>query len=431
VHEEVIKVHGGFRLSGEVPIAGAKNSVLKLMAASILAVGTTTITNTPSISDVHLMGEVLQQLGAQVRLENRQLTIDTTSIDSFETPYDLVAKMRASVAVLGPLVGRFGRARVAMPGGCQIGSRKLDLHILGLEELGVDFEISHGYINASVPPEGLKAAQVKLGFASVGATENLMVAATCAKGTTVIENAAREPEIIDLADFLNKMGARITGQGSPVIEITGVDPKSFVAIPSYQTVPDRIEAGTFLVAGALTGGPLTVTGVYPDHLNTPLEKLKEMGAQIKTGADCITVFREGPLTATDIQTLPYPGFPTDLQPQFMVLNAIAQGTSAITENIFENRFIFADELNRMGARVRIEGHHAIIEGVEQLSGAPVQAPDLRAGAGLVLAGLIADGETIVGEISHIDRGYEGFADKLKSVGAHIERCSYKDCQDHL
>jgi len=421
VSEEVIKVQGGACVSGTVPVAGAKNSVLKLMAASILASGTTTITNAPAISDVHLMGEVLMRLGAKVSRSSHELIIDTTGVDSFETPYDLVVKMRATIVILGPLVGRFGRAHVAMPGGCQIGSRKLDMHILGLEELGVQFEVSHGYINATVPPEGLKAAHVKLAFASVGATENLMFAATCAQGTTRIENAAREPEITDLANYLNLMGARITGQGSPVIEIVGVEASSLIPVPTYKTMGDRIEAGTFLVAGALTGGPLTVAGVNPNHLLMPLRKLKDMGAHIETGSDHITVSREGPLTAVDIQTLPYPGFPTDLQPQFMVLNAISTGTSIITENIFESRFIFADELNRMGARIRIEGHHAIVEGVKQLSGAPVQAPDLRAGAGLVLAGLVADGETTVGEISHIDRGYEDFVPKLRACGAHVER----------
>lgn len=421
MQEELIKVSGGARLSGVVPITGAKNSVLKLMAASILASGATTITNTPAISDVFIMGEVLKRLGAQVHLDGHVMTIDTTGITSYETPYDLVVQMRASVAVLGPLVGRFGRARVAMPGGCQIGSRKLDMHLLGLEELGVSFEVSHGYINATVPKTGLKAAHVTLEFASVGATENLMVAACCAKGTTVIENAAREPEISDLANFLNLMGARISGQGTPVITVEGVDPSSFVPVPSYSTVGDRIEAGTFLVAGALAGGPLTVQGVNPEFLALPLKKLKSFGAHIETGEDFITISREKPLKATDIQTLPYPGFPTDLQPQFMVLTAVAQGTSVITENIFENRFMFADELIRMGANIRIEGHHAIVEGVEQLSGAPVRASDLRAGAGLVLAGLVADGETTVGELTHIDRGYEGFVDKLKAVGAQIER----------
>ena len=423
MHDEVIKVKGGARLNGTVPVMGAKNSVLKLMAASILASGSTTIVNTPSISDVHVMAEVLERLGASVRFAGNEVTIDTTGVNSYETPYDLVAKMRASVAILGPLIGRFGCARVALPGGCRIGSRKLDMHIVGLEELGVAFKVSHGFINASVPSGGLKAAQVKLEFPSVGATENLMVAATCAHGTTVIENAAREPEIVDLATFLNAMGARITGQGSPEIRITGVEPASFAPVSSYRTVGDRIEAGTYLVAGLLTGGPLTLKGVDPAHLTMPLRKCQALGAQVETGSDHLVISREGPLTPVDIQTLPYPGFPTDLQPQFMVIDAIANGTSVITENIFESRFMFADELNRMGARICVEGHHAIISGVRQLSGAPVQASDLRAGAALVLAGLVADGETVVGDISHIDRGYDGFVEKLKTLGANIERVS--------
>lgn len=423
MHEEVIIVRGGQRLSGVVPVRGAKNSALKLMAASILASGTTTIANIPDISDVRLMTEVLERLGASVTFADNELTINTASLDSYETPYDLVAKMRASVAVLGPLVGRFGRARVAMPGGCQIGSRNLDMHILGLEELGVRFEVSHGYINATTPEGALKAAHVKLEFPSVGATENLMVAATCAQGTTIIENAAREPEISDLAYFLNAMGAQVSGQGSSIIEVCGVDPTSFTPVQSYQTVGDRIEAGTFLVAGVLTGGSLTVEGVNPEHLHIPLQKLRAFGVEVRTKDHSITVTRENPLTPVDIQTLPYPGFPTDLQAQFMVIDAVARGTSVITENIFENRFMFADELNRMGARIRIEGHHAIVTGVEQLSGAPVQAPDLRAGAGLVLAGLIADGETMISNINHIDRGYDRFAEKLKAVGASIERTS--------
>ena len=418
---ELICVQGGARLSGSVPIVGAKNSVLKLMAASILAHGTTTITNVPVISDVHLMAEVLKRLGARVDFNDRELVINAAHVDSFITPYDLVAQMRASVAVLGPLIGRFGQAKVAMPGGCQIGSRKIDMHILGLEELGVTFEISHGYIYASVPKGGMKAAHVKLEFASVGATENLMVAATCAEGTTIIENAAREPEICDLAQFLNAMGAAISGQGTSCIEIQGSASASFAPVKDYVTVGDRIEAGTFLVAGALTGGPLTVTGINPAHLAMPLEKLRAMGVAVETGDGYITVAHEGPFMPVDIQTLPYPGFPTDLQPQFMVLDAIAQGTSVITENIFENRFMFANELDRMGAQIRIEGHHAVINGVDQLSAAPVQASDLRAGAGLVLAGLVADGETVVGNIAHIDRGYENLVGKFKAVGARIER----------
>jgi UDP-N-acetylglucosamine 1-carboxyvinyltransferase len=418
VNEEVIIITSGAPLAGVVDIAGAKNSVLKLMVASILAPGSTTLENVPIISDVTLMGEVLTNLGAQVTFGDHRVTIDTTSIASVEAPYELVAQMRASIAVLGPLIGRFGRAHVAMPGGCQIGSRKLDMHIAGLEALGVVFDISHGFINASIP-HGLTGAPVILEFPSVGATENLMMAAVCAQGTTLIDNAAREPEIVDLANYLIRMGAHIDGAGTPTIRIEGV--RELSPVPVHATVGDRIEAGTFLVAGVLGGGPLTVRGVDPTHLDMALSKLRAMGAQLETTADSITVSHQGILRPVDIQTLPHPGFPTDLQAQFMVLNALAQGRSVITENVFENRFMFADEIARMGAEIRIEGHFAFINGVRQLSGAPVRSPDLRGGAALVLAGLIADGQTTVAEVGHIDRGYENFVEKLAALGAQIKR----------
>jgi UDP-N-acetylglucosamine 1-carboxyvinyltransferase len=388
------------------------------MAASILAPGVTSIKNVPIISDVILMGEVLENLGAGVVFDDHQVTIDTSTIDSVETPYELVVQMRASIAVLGPLVGRFGRAHVAMPGGCQIGSRKLDMHIAGLEVLGVSFDISHGFIDASIP-NGLTGASVILDFPSVGATENLMMAATRAEGVTVIDNAAREPEIVDLARFLIAMGADIRGAGTPTIEITGVTQLS--PVQDYVTIGDRIEAGTFLVAGVLGGGPLTVEGINPQHLEMALSKLRAMGAEVAISDSSITVSHTGAIRPVDIQTLPHPGFPTDLQAQFMVLDALADGRSVISENVFENRFMFAEEIARMGADIRIDGHHAFISGVEQLSGAPVRSPDLRGGAALVLAGLRADGQTVVSGVEHIDRGYEGFVDKLKAIGAGIER----------
>jgi UDP-N-acetylglucosamine 1-carboxyvinyltransferase len=416
--EDIIIVQGGARLSGTVTIAGAKNSVLKLMAASILAPGVTHIENVPVISDVLLMGEVLENLGAKVSFGDHQVTIDTSIISSLEAPYELVAQMRASIAVLGPLVGRFGKAHVAMPGGCQIGSRKLDMHITGLEALGVVFDISHGILDASIP-NGLKGAPVILDFPSVGATENLMMAATRASGVTTIDNAAREPEIVDLAQYLIGMGAQIQGAGTPTIEIIGVD--ELKPVQNYVTVGDRIEAGTFLVAGVLGGGPLTVEGVNPQHLEMALSKLRAMGSELSTTPNSITIRHSGPICPVDIQTLPHPGFPTDLQAQFMVLDALADGRSVISENVFENRFMFADEIGRMGADIRIEGHHALVNGVMQLSGAPVRSPDLRGGAALVLAGLIADGQTVVSAIEHIDRGYESFVEKLKQVGAKIER----------
>jgi UDP-N-acetylglucosamine 1-carboxyvinyltransferase len=326
--------------------------------------------------------------------------------------------MRASIAVLGPLIGRFGRAHVAMPGGCQIGSRKLDMHIAGLEALGVSFDISHGFIDASIP-NGLYGAPVILDFPSVGATENLMMAAVRAQGLTTIDNAAREPEIVDLANYLTKMGARLTGAGTPTIEIEGVD--RLAPVPEHRTVSDRIEAGTFLVAGVLGGGPLTVRGVSPSQLEMALSKLRAMGVQLTATEDSITVSHQGCLRPVDIQTLPYPGFPTDLQAQFMVLDALADGRSVITENVFENRFMFADEIARMGADIRIEGHFAFVNGVQQLSGAPVHSPDLRGGAALVLAGLVADGQTVVSGVEHIDRGYEHFVEKLAACGARIKR----------
>jgi len=415
--EDCIIVEGGRPLAGTVQVSGAKNSVLKLMAASILASGTTTITNTPHIRDVGIMADMLRHLGASVVLEKNTLVIDTKNLGSYEAPYELVKQMRASTAVLGPLIVRFGKARVAMPGGCQIGSRQMDLHFAALEALGVKFENKHGFINASVPSSGLKATRVTLGFPSVGATENLMIVASSVPGTTVIENAAAEPEIGDLAQFLIAMGAHIEGQLSSVITIQGTE--DFSAVAAYHTIADRIEAGTFLVAGALGGGPVAVQGFNPQHLRVPLAKLKAMGCQLDITDTGVTIFHQGAFKPTDIQTLPYPGFPTDLQPQFMVLAALADGTSVITENIFENRFMFADELARMGANVRIEGHHAVLTGVKRLSGAPVEASDLRAGAALVLAGLNAEGSSTISNVEHIYRGYENLVEKLNSLGASL------------
>ena len=416
--EEAIKVVGGSPITGIVHVRGAKNSVLKLMAASIMAPGPYRLSNVPDISDVHVMGQVIETLGASVSFGEHVLDIDTTNVSSYETPYKLVAKMRASISVLGPLIARFGKAKVAMPGGCRIGSRKLDMHIQSLEALGVEFDSAHGFIEANVP-NGLHGANVSLDFPSVGATENLMMAAVVADGQTVIENAAREPEICDLANFLNEMGAHISGMGTPVIAIEGT--RDLHPVPEHSVVGDRIEAGTFLVAGALCGGPLTVTGADPDNLRRALAVLERMGVDVKEESDSITVFRDGPIRPCDIQTLPHPGFPTDLQAQFMVLATIAEGSSVITENVFENRFMFASEITRMGADVRVDGHHAIVDGVKQLSGAPVQSSDLRGGAALVLAGLVADGETTVFQIQHIDRGYEDYVGKLASIGANIER----------
>lgn len=416
---EVIRVEGGFPVEGEVTVEGAKNSALKLMAATIMAPGVTTLTNVPNISDVHVMGKVLKYLGAKIDVTNEhELVIDTSQVTKWKTPYHLVAQMRASTAVLGPLLSRFGKAVVAMPGGCNIGARKIDMHILGLEALGVNFQIDHGNIHAT-SPNGLKGNTVTLEFASVGATENLMMASVHADGITTIDNAAREPEIVDLANMLNEMGAKIRGAGSPVIEVEGV--KEELHPVTHRVVGDRIEAGTFLVGGALTGGPVTVRGIDPSFLRMALMKLEAMGCEIITGKDFITVSRTEPLRAVDIQTLPHPGFPTDLQAQFMLLASLAEGPSVITENVFENRFMFAAELSRMGADITIEDHHALVRGVELLQGAPVKATDLRAGAALVLAGIVAEGETRVSHIYHIDRGYEDYVGKLRGLGADVSR----------
>ncbi len=421
---EMIVVHGNHHLEGEVRVSGAKNSALKLMAASLLGQGCTTLRNVPLISDISLMTSVLERLGARVTRDGHSMTIDTAPVNAFETPYELVSKMRASISVLGPLIGRFGQALVAMPGGCQIGARKIDMHLLGLESLGVHFAVEHGILHATTP-EGLHGAHVTLDFPSVGATENLLMASVVAEGTTVIENAAREPEIEDLASMLNEMGAKVSGAGSSIIEIQGVPLESLHPC-DHATVGDRIEAGTFLVGGALTGGPLTVTGINPAFLHMALMKLQAMGCSLECGDDWIRVSREEPLCPTDIQTLPHPGFPTDLQAQFMLLAACAEGTSIITENVFENRFMFAAELVRMGADIQIEDHHAIVRGVPELQGAPVSSTDLRAGGALVLAGIVAEGETKIYGVEHIDRGYEDYVGKLRSLGADIRRCPADD-----
>lgn len=417
--EEIIVARESAHVSGTVQVSGAKNSALKLIAAAILGQGASTIRNVPHITDIDIMIEVLESLGAHVEREGDVVVVDTTDVDKYVTPYELVSKMRASISVLGPLIGRFGRARVAMPGGCKIGARKIDMHLRVLEDLGVEFSNDHGYLNAS-SPHGLKAADVFLEFPSVGATENMMMASVTVPGTTIIDNAAREPEIVDLANMLNEMGAHIEGAGSPTITITGVSLDEMHPC-DHTTVGDRIEAGTFLAAGALLGGPVTVEGIDPSFLRMAILKLQEMDCDVTTTETSITVARTNPLRAADIQTLPHPGFPTDLQAQFLLLNALAEGNSVISENIFENRFMFASELIRMGADVTIDAHHALIQGVDQLQGAPVSSPDLRGGAALVIAGLAAEGETEIHDIYHIDRGYEDYVGKLQSLGADVER----------
>ncbi len=409
-------VSGGARLDGSVRVSGAKNSALKLMAASLLAPGRTRLENVPRIQDCQTMGEVLEGLGVGVAWEGGAVVLDTAELRGHEAPYELVRRMRASILVLGPLLARAGRARVAMPGGCNIGSRAIDLHVRGLERMGARFVSSHGFLEAEA--DGLRGAVVALDFPSVGATENILMAAVAARGTTVIENAAREPEIVDLASFLSAMGARIHGAGTTAIEVEGVD--AFRPV-RHRVIPDRIEAGTFAIAACATRGRVVLEGARADHLDLVLAKLSEAGAEVRLLEDGIEVRMEERPRAVDFVTLPYPGFPTDLQPQMMALLSAAAGTSIATENVFERRFMFVDELRRMGADIRTEGHHAVIRGVERLSAAPVRALDIRAGAAMVVAALAADGVTEVADMYHVDRGYEDFEAKLAALGAAVRR----------
>ncbi len=414
--EERFVIVGGKPLRGEVRVCGAKNSVLKLMAASLLTPEECVIHNVPHITDVEIMAEVLRHLGAEVGWEDDTIRVRAGEFAGREAPYHLVRRMRASIVVLGPLVARFGEAKVAIPGGCNIGSRKIDMHLRGLAEMGAEISTEHGYVYARA--SRLRGRHIVLDFPSVGATENLMMAALGAEGTTVIENAAREPEIQDLAAFLVSMGAEIGGAGTPVLEVEG---GAELRGTEHTVIGDRIEAGTFAVAAAVTGGDLTITGVRPEHLALPLEKMRAAGVEVQEGEDDLRVRGGGDYRAVDVATLPFPGFPTDMQPQIMVLLSLACGTSVVTENVFESRFMFVDELNRMGCDITIEGHHAIVRGGRKLSGTEVCATDLRAGAALVLAGLAAEGETQVLDIHHIDRGYQRLEEKLSKLGAEIRR----------
>jgi UDP-N-acetylglucosamine 1-carboxyvinyltransferase len=410
-------VTGGARLEGSVRISGAKNSALKLMAAALLAPGRTVLHNVPRIQDCITMGQVLEHLGAEVAWDGGEVTIDATGLTSVEAPYELVRRMRASIVVLGPLLARAGQARVAMPGGDNIGSRPIDLHVSGLRKMGADISSEHGFLEARAP-HGLRGAPVTLDYPSVGATENLMMAAVAARGTTVLDNAAREPEIADIADHLVAMGARIDGAGTSTIEIEGVD--AFTPSP-HGVIPDRIETGTFAAAAVATQGDVTLTGARPEHLGLFLDKLSDAGAQIDLTTDGLRVRQEVRPAAVDFVTLPYPGLATDFQPILMAMLAVADGTSIATENVFESRFLYVPELRRMGASIDVEGHHAVIRGVTRLSAAPVQALDIRAGAAMVIAGLCADGVTEVEDMHHVDRGYEDFEEKLTALGAEVRR----------
>ena len=411
------RIVGGASLKGEVTVTGAKNSVLKLMAASLLAVGTSTIRNVPDIADVDIMADLLKRLGCEVTRTDSTISITVPKEPAHRADYDLVRKMRASINVLGPLVARIGKAEVALPGGDAIGSRGLDFHIKGLESLGAKAHVEHGYVIAEAP-NGLTGATIELDFPSVGATENLMTAAVLAKGVTTIDNAAREPDLVDLGEFLIEMGAKIEGLGSPLIKITGV---AELKPADHTTITDRIIAGTWAFAAAMTKGDITIHGARADHMEVMLEKLAHAGAIITSTADGVRVQMNQRPRATDVATLPYPGFATDLLPFIIAMNAVADGHSMVTENVFESRFMFVNELARLGAHVTVDGKHASITGIPQLSGAPVEATDIRAGAGLVLAALVSEGETTVDGAFHIDRGYPNFAEDLRALGANVTR----------
>lgn len=409
-------VGGGARLVGAVDVVGAKNSVLKLMAAALLAEGTTTLTNCPEILDVPLMADVLRSLGARVEVDGATVTLDVPAEPSAQADYRSVSKLRASVCVLGPLVARCRRAIVPLPGGDAIGSRPLDMHQAGLRKLGAITEIEHGRVVARA--DELRGAQIWLDFPSVGATENILMAAVLAEGTTVIDNAAREPEIVDLCTMLSQMGAEIGGAGTSTLTVHGVTAMQPAA---HRVIGDRIVGATWAFAAVMTRGEITVHGVDPHHIDLVLDKLRSAGAETQTGQDEFTVHMGRRPRSVDFVTLPYPGFATDLQPMAIALSAVADGTSMITENVFESRFRFVDEMVRLGADARTDGHHAVVRGVERLSSAPVWASDIRAGAGLVLAGLCADGTTQVWDIEHIDRGYPRFVENLQRLGADVAR----------
>jgi len=410
-------INGGVPLSGEIRISGAKNAALPILCAAILTPQTLQVRNVPHLRDVTTNINLLAQMGVEVSLDERLgVSLNAARLEHRVAPYELVKTMRASILVLGPLLARFGEARVSLPGGCAIGLRPVDQHIKGLQAMGAQINIEHGYIHASA--QRLKGARIVTDLVTVTGTENLMMAATLAEGTTIIENAAREPEVIDLANCLIAMGARISGHGSDVITIEGV---AKLHGATYTVMPDRIETGTFLVAAAATGGEIRLRDARPDILDAVLSKLAEAGAHVEQGPDWLACKVDAPLRAVNIRTAPYPAFPTDMQAQFMALNAVAQGTSVITETVFENRFMHVQELRRLGAHIEVEGNTAIVHGVPVLDGAGVMATDLRASACLVLAGLVAGGETVIDRVYHLDRGYECIEEKLSQLGARIRR----------
>ena len=402
-------------LKGSVRIDGAKNAVLPIIAATLLAKGKSVLREVPNLKDVHVISDLLRHLGAEVEYEGTTLTVDATNLTTYDAPYELVRKMRASFLVMGPLLARFNQTKISMPGGCAIGTRPIDLHLKGFKALGADVVMDHGFVEAKT--DKLVGSKLYLDFPSVGATENIMMAAVLAEGTTIIENAAEEPEIVDLANFLNEMGADVKGAGTNTIRIKGV--KELTAT-EHDVIPDRIEAATFMVAAAMTKGDLTVENVILEHLKPVTAKLREAGCEVIEMDNSIRVIGPEKLKAIDIKTLPHPGFPTDVQAQFMAMLTVSKGTGVVIETVFENRFMHVAEFNRMGANIKIEGRSAIVEGVEKLYGAKVNATDLRAGAALILCGLIAEGETEIGEIYHIQRGYVDIDKKITALGGNIE-----------
>ena len=413
---EKLVIEGELRLNGEVSISGAKNAALPIMVAAILGSGTSTIYNVPALRDVFTMGRLLDRLGIDIDAGDNKVQLNTDTIKSFDAPYDLVKTMRASVLVLGPLLSRFGKAKISLPGGCAIGERPINLHITGLKKMGAEITLSGGYISASA--KRLKGAYLNLDIPTVTGTENLMMAAVLADGLTVIENAACEPEVVDLANALIYMGADITGAGTGIIKINGVNGLRPL---NYRIIPDRIETATFMIAAGMSGGNVCIRDCSPEHVESIVLKLRETGIEINQENSRISVNAPGRPESTDVKTMPYPGFPTDMQAQFMALMTISNGTSLITENIFENRFMHVAEMKRMGADIRFEGSTATVCGVETLKGAPVMATDLRASVSLVLAGLAAQGKTVIDRLYHLDRGYEKIEDKLSRLGARVRR----------